>query len=63
MKSKSYFGVTSFLFAVIAFAHLLRLFYHWRVQFGSVLVPVWISWVAMIVLGYLAYTGYKLRSK
>jgi hypothetical protein len=45
---------------VIALAHLLRIFYGWRVVIGASTVPEWISWVALVVAGYLGYEGIRL---
>ena len=42
------------LFALIAIAHLLRLFTGWEVIVGGFVVPVWFSWLGLIIAGGLA---------
>ena len=48
---------------MIALAHLLRIFYGWRVVIGHSAVPDWISWIALIVAGYLGYEGIRLARR
>ena len=60
MNRRSYCVVTGIIFIVIALTHLLRIFYGWRVLIGVILVPGWISWVGLIVAGYLGYEGIRL---
>ena len=52
--------ITGIIFGAIALTHLLRIFYGWRVLIGVILVPGWVSWVAVIVAGYLGYEGLRL---
>ena len=47
------------IFAVIALGHLARVIFGWDAAIGGWLVPMWISWAAILVGGFLAYTGYK----
>ena len=60
MNRRSYCVITGIIFIVIALAHLLRIFYGWRVVIGASTVPEWISWVALVVAGYLGYEGIRL---
>jgi len=52
MKSK-YRLVSGFIFGVMALAQATRAFLQWPAQVDGVSIPVWISWVAMIVAGSL----------
>jgi hypothetical protein len=63
MNRRSYCVVTGIIFVAIALAHLLRIFYGWRVLIGVTLVPGWISWIALIVAGYLGYEGIRLARR
>jgi hypothetical protein len=63
MNRRSYCVVTGIIFIVIALTHLLRIFYGWRVLIGVILVPGWISWVGLIVAGYLGYEGIRLARR
>jgi hypothetical protein len=62
MEQKTYILITSWFFAVVALCHLLRALFGWEVVVaGSWFIPVWCSWIAFIVTGYLSYTGFKLQ--
>jgi len=45
---------------VIALVHLLRIIYGWKVVIGPWSVPNSVSWVALVVAGYLGYEGIRL---
>lgn len=60
MKAKEYIKVTSWLFALIFVVHVLRLFNSWEAFIGGFEVPLWWSWIAVAISGYLAYFGIKL---
>ncbi|MBI2611001.1 hypothetical protein HYW60_03660 [Candidatus Kaiserbacteria bacterium] len=58
---KMYFKVSSGVFALVALLHLARVLFGWDAVIGGWMVPMWLSWVALIVAGYLAYSGYTLQ--
>jgi len=60
MKQKGFNKLTGTIFAVIAVLHLLRLIYSWNAQIGTFVVPIWLSWVALVVFGFLSYTAFRL---
>ena len=49
------------LFLIIAVLHALRLLYGWPAVIGTFVVPMWASWVAVVVAGTLSYHGLKKR--
>lgn len=59
MGHKMYMTVSTIIFAVIALGHLLRVVLGWDVVVAGSVIPMWVSWAAFIVAGFLAYTGYK----
>lgn len=63
MKQGTFLLVASSIFALIALLHALRLVYGWRVTLGDWIVPVWGSWVGLLIAGYLAYQGFQLRRR
>jgi hypothetical protein len=63
MNRRSYCVITGIIFVAVALTHLLRIFYGWRVLIGVILVPGWISWVGLIVAGYLGYEGIRLARR
>lgn len=47
------------IFALMALLHLLRLFTHFQVVLGSHVLPQWISIVALVITGGLAFGLYR----
>ena len=60
MNRKTFSLVTGAIFSVIAVLHLLRAVLGWNAVIGSFTIPMWLSWVALVVTVYLAYTAFKL---
>jgi hypothetical protein len=42
------------VFALVAVLHLLRLFAGWEVVVAGIIIPVWLSWIGVILAGGLA---------
>jgi hypothetical protein len=57
MNKKNYFSVAGGLFLLIALVHLTRVVQGWDANIGAYDVPVWLSWAAVIVGGFMAYQG------
>jgi len=55
--------VAAFLFTLFGLAHLVRLFKHIPVAFGTFHVPFVVSWVALIVAAILSSWIWRLSSK
>ena len=58
MDQKAYNTTTAVLFLVIAALHLLRIIFGWPVQIGGLDIPLWASWLALVIAGALAYFGF-----
>lgn len=52
--------MTGLLFTVGAVVHLLRAVMGWEASIAGWVVPGWVSWIGVVVAGYLAYSAYKL---
>lgn len=61
MRQKTFTRTAGVIFAVIAVLHLLRILLGWEAVIGGWHVPVWLSWLALALSGFLAYTAFKLR--
>ena len=61
MNQKTFIGVTGMVFGIIALLHGLRLVFGWSAVVGAWQIPLWISWLALALSGYLAYTALTLR--
>ena len=62
MLSK-YVVVSGVLFGVIAVLQAVRALYQWPVHVGGVDIPVWVSWVAMVVTGSLCVWAFWSEHK
>lgn len=60
MKQKTFNLVVGVIFLLIALLHVLRLLWGWEAAIGGWEVPMGLSWVALVVSGYLAYTAFRL---
>lgn len=60
MTQRVFSLITATLFSLIALLHALRLLRGWQVTIGDMMVPLWVSWVGLIIAGYLAYEGFRL---
>ena len=61
MKQKTFVGIAGVVFSLITALHLLRLLFRWEAAIGGWDVPLWVSWAAIAVSGYLAWTAFTLR--
>jgi hypothetical protein len=62
MSRKTYFLATALLFSIICLVQLARIVLGWEAVIGGWSVPMWVSWIAVIVTAVLASFGYALRS-
>lgn len=61
MNQKTFTLTVGVVFSIIAVLHALRLLFGWQAVIGGWNVPTWLSGLALVVSGYLAYTAFKLR--
>ena len=63
MNQRTFSLTAGAVFLLIALAHVVRvaLSAEWIVE--GFTVPLSVSWVAMLVAGYLAYEGFRLARK
>ena len=60
MQSKTYRLASGSLFTIVAIAHLVRSIYQWQLMLSGWEIPLWVSWTAVILTGYLAYNAFTL---
>jgi len=58
-----YVVVSGVLFGVIAVLQAVRAWYKWSVHIGSVDIPVWVSWIALVVTGSLCVWAFRPEHK
>ena len=61
MKQKAFSLVAGLIFLLVAVAHLLRLLLKWSVILDGWTVPMWVSAIALVVAGLLAFEGLRRR--
>ncbi|MEK6862518.1 MAG: hypothetical protein AABY07_11255 [Nanoarchaeota archaeon] len=54
MNHKNIHYFTVLIFGLIALLHLIRIIYSIPARFGNWDAPMWVSWVAILIAGYLA---------
>ena len=63
MDHKTFSVTAGVIFALVALVHLLRIYMGWPVVIGNWEVPMWLSWVGLIVAGGLSYFGLRLATR
>jgi hypothetical protein len=58
---RAYLQISATVFGLIALGHLLRLFRHWPVDLAGYMVPLWVSWVGLVLAGGLSVWALRLR--
>ncbi len=60
---RTYIQITGVIFGVVALVHVVRLMLDWPAQVAGWVVPIWISWVAILVSGALCVWAFRLVSR
>ena len=63
MSQKAFSLAAGMVFLLIALSHVLRIVLGWRITIQDFSVPMWPSGIAAVVMGYLAYEGFRLARK
>lgn len=63
MRTKTYALSSGLVFSVLAVLHLTRIVTQWEAVIIGWEVPLWVSWVALLIAAALAYHGLKIFSK
>ena len=63
MSQKNFSLIAGIIFLLIAILHALRLLNGWHAEIGAIVIPLWVSIVALGISGYLAYRGIVLSGK
>ena len=63
MDAKAFSLVAGVIFALVALFHLVRIFMEWTVIIGDWPIPMWLSWIALVVAGGLALLGLRLSER
>ena len=61
MNQKIFNTLAGMVFLAVAILHLCRFFFRWEAIIGGWVVPMWVSVLALVLSGYLAWSAFKLR--
>jgi hypothetical protein len=61
--SNKYAVVSGAFFGVIAVFQAMRVLNQWPVHVGSLEIPLWVSWIAMVVAASLCAWAFRSRGK
>lgn len=61
--SNKYALVSGVFFGVVAVLQAVRALYQWPVHIGTCEIPVWFSWIAMVVAGGLCVWAFRSRGR
>lgn len=57
---RAYLQISGALFGLIALAHGHRLLRHWPVDLAGHMVPMWASWLGLLLAGGLSIWAFRL---
>ncbi|HEY4489805.1 MAG TPA: hypothetical protein VJC12_00945 [Candidatus Paceibacterota bacterium] len=57
LHQKRYLKLVIFIFSVIGILHALRLFYGWDAVIGGTVLPLGLSWFALIAAIFMVWMG------
>ena len=60
MSKSTYIIVTAVVFTIMGAVQFARIVFGWPAEIGTFSVPMWFSYVAVIVTGGLAAFGFRL---
>jgi len=63
LRERSYFMFVGIIFGIVAAAHIVRVFFGLDLVMHGWEVPMWLSWVGVIVITYLSYMSFRLATK
>lgn len=58
---KTFLAVVGVIFSLIGVLHILRAVLGWEAAIAGWNVPMWLSWLAIVVSAVLAYNAFTLR--
>lgn len=62
MDQKNYNLVTGLLFSLFTLGHVYRSLTGGDLVMGAVSIPLWASWLAIVIAGFLAFSAFRLGS-
>lgn len=60
MNQKNFFITAAIIFGLVAILHLVRAVNGLPLVIGIWELPLWLSWIAFVITGFMSYWGFKL---
>jgi hypothetical protein len=60
MTNRLYCAVSGVLFSLVAIAHLLRIAYGLQIHVDGHVIPMFASWIGLVVPGALAFWAFRI---
>lgn len=55
--------IVGLAFLIVALLHLVRIAFGWNLILGETTIPLWLSWLGVIIPGYLSYSSFHFAFK
>ena len=63
MSHKTYYRAATLIFALITVGHAIRIANGWDANVAGIDVPMWASYAAVLIAGYLTVRGWQFATK
>jgi len=63
MTHKTLLQTTGLIFLIITILHISRIAYGWNVVIGTFTLPLWASWIAVVVAAVLSYHSFRYAKR
>jgi hypothetical protein len=59
MSAKNFSILAACIFTIVALGQLVRALAGVEVTFNGTTIPIWASWIAFVIVGLLAFVGFR----
>jgi hypothetical protein len=63
IKHKTYFITVGIITGIVALVHLARVVYGFGAEVNGWNVPLWFSWLGVLVAGFVSYASFRFASR
>ncbi len=63
MNAKSFSTLAGAMFSLGALVHASRLIWEWPIVIGGWNIPIWVSWIGILVGGTLGWLGLRAGTR
>jgi len=63
MNARSYCQLAAAIFALVAVIQLLRILMGWPISINGLAIPIWASWIVVVVAGGVSVLGFRAAGR